>query len=83
MGNNNLRKAVKAQQNFSNGCGCENISNTCLYIFSIFIIIIILLKMSIKNFNAFLSYAQYINYSWGDAGIAHISEDCHLVWDCC
>ena len=30
-----------------------------------------------------LSYAQYINYSWGDAGIAHISEDCHLVWDCC
>ena len=30
-----------------------------------------------------LSYTHYINYSWGDAGIAHISEDCHLVWDCC
>lgn len=30
-----------------------------------------------------LSYEQYINYSWGDAGIAHVSEDCHLIWDCC
>ena len=57
MENNNSRKAVKAQQKISNrqGCGCENISDTFLYIFSIFIIIIILLKMSIKNFNAFLS----------------------------
>ena len=51
MENNNSRKAVKAQQKISNrqGCGCENISDTFLYIFSIFIIIIILLKMSIKN----------------------------------
>jgi hypothetical protein len=29
-----------------------------------------------------LSYQDYINYSWGDAGIAHISENYHLIWDC-
>jgi hypothetical protein len=44
MGNNNLQKNSNTQE-----CGCENISDTFLYIFSIFIIIIILLKMSIKN----------------------------------
>jgi hypothetical protein len=30
-----------------------------------------------------LAYEHYINYPWGDAGIAHISENCHLIWDCC
>jgi hypothetical protein len=50
MGNNNLQKAVEAQQKFSNTQGgvCENISDTFLYIFSIFIIIVILLKKLIK-----------------------------------
>ena len=30
-----------------------------------------------------LEYESYIPYMWGDAGIAHISEDCELIWDCC
>lgn len=41
MENNNSHKAVEAHR--------KNISDTFLYIFSIFIIIVILLKMLIKN----------------------------------
>ena len=25
----------------------------------------------------------FMDYQWGDAGIAHISHDCQLYWDCC
>jgi hypothetical protein len=50
MKNNNLGKAVEAHQKFSNTheCGCENISDIFLYIFSIFIIIVILIKNCIN-----------------------------------
>ena len=41
MKNNNSQKAVETHR--------KNISDTFLYIFSIFIIIVILLQMSIKN----------------------------------
>jgi len=30
-----------------------------------------------------ISYAKFLPYGWGDAGIAHVSEDCNLMWDCC
>lgn len=30
-----------------------------------------------------LEYETFIPYMWGDVGIAHISEDCELTWDCC
>jgi hypothetical protein len=30
-----------------------------------------------------LEYETYIPYMWGDAGIAHISENCEFTWDCC
>jgi len=43
MGNNNLQKNSNTQE-----CGCENISDIFLYIFSIFIIIVILIKNCIN-----------------------------------
>jgi len=30
-----------------------------------------------------LEETSYLPYMWGDAGIAHVSEDCEFTWDCC
>jgi uncharacterized protein YwqG len=30
-----------------------------------------------------IEYESYIPYMWGDCGVAHVSEDCQLTWDCC
>ena len=26
---------------------------------------------------------KWLDYDFGDSGIAHISTDCHFKWDCC
>jgi hypothetical protein len=39
---------------------------------------------TIKKYNFLqISGTSILPYDWGDAGIAHISEDCELYWDCC
>jgi hypothetical protein len=30
-----------------------------------------------------LTDSEFLNFSWGDSGIAHISTDLELEWDCC
>lgn len=30
-----------------------------------------------------LTDCKWMPYMWGDCGIAHISNDCKLIWDCC
>ena len=30
-----------------------------------------------------LTDTSILPYGWGDSGIAHITEDCELYWDCC
>ena len=30
-----------------------------------------------------LTDSKFLPYMWGDCGIAHISSDCKLIWDCC
>jgi len=30
-----------------------------------------------------LTETNFLQYGWGDCGIAHITDDCELYWDCC
>jgi hypothetical protein len=30
-----------------------------------------------------LTDSEFLNFSWGDSGIAHVSTKLHLKWDCC
>lgn len=30
-----------------------------------------------------LTGTKILSYDWGDSGIAHITNDCELYWDCC
>lgn len=30
-----------------------------------------------------LTYEPFLNFEWGDSGIAHVSKDGRLEWDCC
>jgi len=30
-----------------------------------------------------LTDSEFLNFSWGDSGVAHISTDLELEWDCC
>jgi uncharacterized protein YwqG len=30
-----------------------------------------------------ISERNILPYAWGDCGIAHVTEDCELYWDCC
>lgn len=30
-----------------------------------------------------IEYENYLPYMFGDAGIAHVSDDCQFTWDCC
>ena len=30
-----------------------------------------------------IEYENFLPYMFGDAGIAHISDDCQFTWDCC
>ena len=41
-------------------------------------------KKMIEKYNFLqISGTSILPYDWGDAGIAHITEDCELYWDCC
>jgi uncharacterized protein YwqG len=38
---------------------------------------------SVQEYNLLqLTYEQFLPYGWGDSGIAHISNNCKLIWDC-
>ena len=30
-----------------------------------------------------ITETEYLPYQWGDCGIAHISDNCKFIWDCC
>ena len=41
-------------------------------------------QSSTSEINFFqLTDCKWMDYGWGDSGIAHIYEDCSLAWDCC
>lgn len=41
-------------------------------------------QSSVLNYDFLqIEEANYLPYRWGDCGIAHISDKCKLIWDCC
>ena len=30
-----------------------------------------------------ITETEYLPYQWGDCGIAHVSDNCKFIWDCC